>query len=1234
MSRVPRVLLAVPLCLLLAGCPPEGAAPRGPAPAAKGVTARGPGAPAQKPPPAADPTVAVAPRGGAALPSAAAAAPHSARSFRIPTDLSPKGAAPSVVAAPPLSLTATDGTGLRLAALRVQAVVEEPLAFTELHLTFDNPEPRTIEGRFRIALPPGAAVSRFAMRIGDRWQEGEVVERQAARRAYEDFLHRKQDPALLEQQAGNEFTARVFPIPAQGRKELILSYSQELVAADQPYSIPLHGLPELGELDIRVLLGKTAAQGSSSLGGATLMHQTIEVRKQGWVPDRDFTVAQVNEPQRLGLRHDNLVVARVSPVIDPLPDEVSSLLILVDSSASRALGYAAQVALVGRLVQGLAAGAGAQTPVAVACFDQQVELLYAGPAGGFGAEQLARLRERQALGATDLRGALEWTARYLGGAPQRLSRALLVTDGVATAGETEGDALRQAVVALRGLEVERLDAVVLGGIRDQEALRGLVTAGLVRDGAVIDGDAGLAAVTRRLTAKTRSGIQVEVAGARWVWPTRLDGVQAGDDVLIYADLPAEQRFALSLGGVAMEADRLKLVTVERPLLERGWVQARMRRLQQQRDTLAAGDADLRSALAKQITELSVRHRVLSRYTALLVLETERDYARFGIDRRALADILSVGPGGLTVLRRGPDSLPPRPTVVKPPPPMKRTADKQKRGGRSRRLSMSMEGEGEGEGGLDDSLAAKDDEADEDRKATLAMEDAPSPEPSVVEAPKAEEAEEASAAGDGVQGATGVGGLGLRGTGSAGGGLAGAEGSVGSRGPERAARPRPSARPAPGRANEPGAATVRVERPTVVGSLPRELVERIARRHVAALKACYLQQLQLRPGLGGRLELDLVVGPSGAVQAATVATDSVGSAPLTACVLQRVRRWTFPGGAGIVRIRLPLRFEATAGGGGEEEQRPAASPYEGRTQDIMAWIKAGQKGRALEAALSWRRESPGDVMALVALGEALEANGETLQAARAYGSLIDLFPSRADLRRFAGQRLERLPKGAGLAMAADTFRQAVAQRPDHPASHRLLAFALLRLQRPAEAFAALQAGLRRTYPPGRFAGAQRILREDLGLLAAAWTRAEPARRDEILESLRAAGGTVEDAASLRFVLNWETDANDVDFHIYDGRGAHAYYQQRSLSSGGELYADVTTGYGPECFTIRKPAKQRAYPYTLRAHYYSRGPMGYGMGKLEVIEHDGAGTLRFRELPFVVMKDQAYVDLARVTGPLTR
>jgi hypothetical protein len=247
----------------------------------------------------------------------------------------------------------------------------------------------------------------------------------------------------------------------------------------------------------------------------------------------------------------------------------------------------------------------------------------------------------------------------------------------------------------------------------------------------------------------------------------------------------------------------------------------------------------------------------------------------------------------------------------------------------------------------------------------------------------------------------------------------------------------------------------------------------------------------------------------------------------------------------------------------------------------------------------------------------------------YGSIIDLFPGRADLRRFAGQRLDRLGDD-GLRLAVDTYRKAREQRPDHPSSHRLLAFALVRAGEFAEAFTVIAEGSQRSYPQTRFPGVARILKEDVGLVCAAWIKAQPEQRAAITARAREESASVPTQPSLRFVLNWETDANDVDFHIHDGKGGHAYYSSRTLPSGGELYADVTTGYGPECFTIE--GKPQAYPYKLQAHYYSRGPMGYGMGKLEIIEHDGTGQLRFDERPFVIMEDRAFVDLGEVRGPL--
>ena len=213
------------------------------------------------------------------------------------------------IARAPVQLTASDGTGLRLVSMKARGVVDAPLAFTELHLTFENPTDRQIEGRFEIEMPPHAAISRFSMKVHGSWQEGEVVERQAARVAYEDFLHRKQDPALLENNAGNAFSARVFPIAPRERKELIVSYSQELPSSAEPYRLMLRGLPELDELDARILVRESDPAKASNIGGAATNTRVVEVKKTKYTPDRDLSVSPAESKaasaKTIGLRHEN-----------------------------------------------------------------------------------------------------------------------------------------------------------------------------------------------------------------------------------------------------------------------------------------------------------------------------------------------------------------------------------------------------------------------------------------------------------------------------------------------------------------------------------------------------------------------------------------------------------------------------------------------------------------------------------------------------------------------------------------------------------------------------------------------------------------------------------------------------------------------------------------------------------------------------------------------------------------
>jgi hypothetical protein len=368
--------------------------------------------------------------------------------------------------APPWTLTASDGSGLVLTRVDAKAAVEGPLAFTELHLYFRNDEDRVREGTFQITLPVRAQVSRFAMESAGHWMEAEVVPRLVARRAYDDFLHRRQDPALLEQAAGNQFTAKVFPIAAKSEKHLVISYSQELPG--MRYVLPLRGLPRAGRVEAELAF-------TDGDGTRTLQH----LAERDWKPDRDFVAA--TPMTAAAVSAGNLVAAQIELAGRAGRDVPRGITLLVDTSASRSLGFAAYVASVRALVGALRASWGDNLPLEVVAFDQDCELVFEGRAAEFGEASARKLALRGAAGATDLGQVLAWIAD---GARRKAlqPRVVIVGDGVITAG-AEGRELQAAVARLAAAHVERLDVVLAGGLRDDRAAALLVKAGLARAGA-------------------------------------------------------------------------------------------------------------------------------------------------------------------------------------------------------------------------------------------------------------------------------------------------------------------------------------------------------------------------------------------------------------------------------------------------------------------------------------------------------------------------------------------------------------------------------------------------------------------------------------------------------------------------------------------------------------------------------------------------------------------------------
>jgi pSer/pThr/pTyr-binding forkhead associated (FHA) protein len=112
--------------------------------------------------------------------------------------------------------------------------------------------------------------------------------------------------------------------------------------------------------------------------------------------------------------------------------------------------------------------------------------------------------------------------------------------------------------------------------------------------------------------------------------------------------------------------------------------------------------------------------------------------------------------------------------------------------------------------------------------------------------------------------------------------------------------------------------IRAGNADVRGSLSKEVIRRVIQRHINEVRFCYEQQLNQRPDLAGRVVVQFVISPTGAVQMAAVSQSDMNSPPTEQCIASAVQRWSFPApeGGGIVVVNYPFVLQATGGGEGD------------------------------------------------------------------------------------------------------------------------------------------------------------------------------------------------------------------------------------------------------------------------------------------------------------------------------
>ncbi|NVB37812.1 tetratricopeptide repeat protein [Pseudenhygromyxa sp. WMMC2535] len=287
----------------------------------------------------------------------------------------------------------------------------------------------------------------------------------------------------------------------------------------------------------------------------------------------------------------------------------------------------------------------------------------------------------------------------------------------------------------------------------------------------------------------------------------------------------------------------------------------------------------------------------------------------------------------------------------------------------------------------------------------------------------------------------------------------------------------------------------------------------------------------------------------------------------------------------------------------------------------ALIDAGELEQALEAARAWRAIDAYNLVVVRLIGDILSDLGRPEEALRTYSAVTELLSEDPEAQRALAGVLEARGELEG---AQQRLEVAIALRPeDQRLSFELADVAMRRgeLETAAARFEAI-AGNEDAPTALRYPARQR-----LGQIYAAHRRAQTsdAARAEWsakIDALELRGGSEND---IKVYLSWDTDRTDVDLWVTNPKGEKVYYQHRKGRFGGELFDDVTTGYGPESFTAPEAA---AGTYAVEVHYFGGSALKEARGEVMIVVDEGREGEAQHVFPYVLPRVGQSVRVAEI------
>ncbi|HTD41756.1 MAG TPA: VIT domain-containing protein [Mucilaginibacter sp.] len=201
--------------------------------------------------------------------------------------------------APQLTVDGKTNSGVRLQQLKIDVAIYGNVSRTTWQMTFYNSTSRILEGNLVFPLKDGINVSRYALDINGKMREAVPVDRGKGTVVFESIERRRVDPGLLEKVEGNTFRTRIYPINPHSTRTVIIGYEEEIPVADNgslKFTLPLNMKDTVKDFSLNASVIQNSAAPVTDKGNDDNLqfdqHQntyTASIRKNNYIPNHPLS---------------------------------------------------------------------------------------------------------------------------------------------------------------------------------------------------------------------------------------------------------------------------------------------------------------------------------------------------------------------------------------------------------------------------------------------------------------------------------------------------------------------------------------------------------------------------------------------------------------------------------------------------------------------------------------------------------------------------------------------------------------------------------------------------------------------------------------------------------------------------------------------------------------------------------------------------------------------------------